>query len=258
MDRIQEVLILNDFLLFLASRKLYINGLTYFKYLSLWITKASTGPSHHKQDYQRRVLRFFDQYYQEFSSLLPSQFPSFCFSIPPLFPKRNVYVEWPYMEIKQQQQKTPITKKSDLDLNVFLHSVTCLPIKDTNKHFIFNLGDTNDVMFSITNFLDFDPIKNYFYKSRVLSCANETILDITFKFMAGHNIQLMFDCFYAPRKKQQLFKYLDLMCRQGSPVTIQIELFIYRFTFFFYFFFFLKHFIFFFSFIFSFTFIILL
>jgi hypothetical protein len=91
MDRVQEVLALDDFLLFLASKKLYTNEPTYFEYLSLWITKASTGPSHHKQDYQRRALRLFDQYYQEFSSLLPSQLPSFRFSILPLFPKRDVY-----------------------------------------------------------------------------------------------------------------------------------------------------------------------
>jgi hypothetical protein len=127
------------------------------------------------------------------------------------------------METKQQQQKTPTTKKSDLDLDAFLHSVTCLPIKDINKQFNFNLGDTNDVMFSLINFLEFDPIKNYLYKSRVLFYANRKILDITFKFMAGHNMRLIFDCFYAPKKKRRLSKYLELMCRQDSPVTIRIE-----------------------------------
>jgi hypothetical protein len=86
-------------------------------------------------------------------------------------------------------------------LNAFLHSVIRLPIKDTNKHFIFNLSDTNDVMFSITDFLDFNPIINYFYKPRVLSYANGMILDITFKFIIGHSMRLIFDCFYAPRKK---------------------------------------------------------
>jgi hypothetical protein len=100
MDRVQEVLTFDDFLIFLSTRKLYTNGLTYFEYLSLWIIKASTGPTYHKQDYQRRALRLFDQYFQEFSSLSPSQLPSFCFSIPPLFPKRDVYVGWPYMETK--------------------------------------------------------------------------------------------------------------------------------------------------------------
>jgi hypothetical protein len=145
----------------LASRKIYTNGLTYYEYLSLWITKASTGPIHHKQDYQKKALRLFDQYYQEFSLLLPSQLPSFCFSIPLLFPKRDVYVGWLYMKTKWQQQKTPITKKSDLDLDAFLHSVTCFPIKAINKHFIFNFGDTNDVMFSLIEFLDFNLIKIY-------------------------------------------------------------------------------------------------
>jgi hypothetical protein len=105
------------------------------------------------------------------------------------------------METKRQQQKTPTTKNLDLDLDAFLHSVTYLPIKDTNTQFIFNLSDTNDVIFSLNDFLDFDTIKNYYYKSRVLSCKNGTISDITFKFMAGHNMRLMFAYFYTPRKK---------------------------------------------------------
>jgi hypothetical protein len=96
----------------------------------------------------------------------------------------------------------PATKKFDLDLDAFLHNVICLPIKDNNKHFIFNLGNTNDVIFSLNDFLDFDPIKIYYCKSRVLSCVNGTILEITFKFMVGLNMQLIFDCFYASRKKQ--------------------------------------------------------
>jgi hypothetical protein len=50
----------------------------------------------------------------------------------------------------------PTTKKLDPDLDVFLHSVTCLSIKDLNKQFIFNLSDTNNVMFNLNNFLDFD------------------------------------------------------------------------------------------------------
>jgi hypothetical protein len=53
-----------------------------------------------------------------------------------------------------------------------------LPIKDINKHSIFNIGDTNDIMFSLNNNLDFDPITNYF-KSCVFSYTNGTILDIT-------------------------------------------------------------------------------
>jgi hypothetical protein len=52
------------------------------------------------------------------------------------------------MKTKRQQQKMPTTKKSDLNLDVFLHSVTCFPIKNTNKHFIFNLGDTLTPMMS--------------------------------------------------------------------------------------------------------------
>jgi hypothetical protein len=105
------------------------------------------------------------------------------------------------MKTKRQQQKTLITKKLDLDLDVFLHSITHLPIKDTNKHLIFNLGDTNDVMFSLTDFLDFDPIKSY-YKSRVLSCTNGKIQDITFKFIVELNMRLIFGYFYASRKKK--------------------------------------------------------
>jgi hypothetical protein len=89
MDRVQEVLALDDFLLFLSTRKIYTNRPTYFEYLSLWITKASTDSAHHKQDYQRRALRLFNQYFQEFSSFSPSQLPFFRFSIPPLFPKRD-------------------------------------------------------------------------------------------------------------------------------------------------------------------------
>jgi hypothetical protein len=100
MNRVQKVLALNDFLYFLSLRKIYINRLTYFKYLSLWITKTNSGPSHHKQDYLRRALKLFDQYYQEFSSLLPLQLPFFRFSIPFLFPKRDIYIGWLYMKTK--------------------------------------------------------------------------------------------------------------------------------------------------------------
>jgi hypothetical protein len=124
-------------------------------------------------------------------------------------------------------------------LNAFLHSVTCLPIKDINKHFIFNLSDTNNVMFSLTDFLEFDPIKNFYYKSRVLSCTNGTISDITFKFTAGLNMRLIFDCFYAPRKKWRLPKHSELMCGPRLSVTINIEFiyidFLFSFSFFFFF-----------------------
>jgi hypothetical protein len=114
------------------------------------------------------------------------------------------------METKRQQQKTPTTKNLDLDLDAFLHSVTYLPIKDTNTQFIFNLSDTNDVMFNLNEILDFDPIM--YFKSRVFSYTNGTILYITFKFMAGLNMQLIFNYFYAPKKKHRLFSYFDLMC----------------------------------------------
>jgi hypothetical protein len=149
------------------------------------------------------------------------------------------------MKTKRQQQKTLTTKKSDLDLDTFLHSVTHLPIKDTNKHFIFNLGDTNDVMFSLNDFLDFNPINNYF-KSRILSCTNGTIQDITFKFRTGLNMRLIFDCFYTPRKKRRLFNYLDFMCEPNLLRTFNIEFYI-DFNFLFLFLFFLLQFFFSFS-----------
>jgi hypothetical protein len=62
------------------------------------------------------------------------------------------------------------------------------------------LDDTNDVKFSLNNFLDFDSIINHL-KSRVFSCKNGTILDITFKFFAEPNMQLIYDCFYASKRK---------------------------------------------------------
>jgi hypothetical protein len=80
------------------------------------------------------------------------------------------------METKQHHQKTPTTKKLDLDLDAFLHSVICLSIKDINKQFIFN-----------HDFLDFNLISKYF-KSHVFPCMNRTILDIIFKFIAGLNM----------------------------------------------------------------------
>jgi hypothetical protein len=97
---------------------------------------------------------------------------------------------------------------------MFLHSVTCLPVKDINKHFIFNLGNTNDIKFSLNNFLNFDLIINY-SKSCVFYCANRTILNITFKFIVELNMQLIFDYFYTPRKKRQLRSYFEnLICKQ--------------------------------------------
>jgi hypothetical protein len=75
----------------------------------------------------------------------------------------------------------PITKKSDLDLDTFLHSVICLPIKEIINNSSFQLGDTNDIIFNLNEFLDFNPI-NLYCKLRVLSRTNGIIQDITFKF----------------------------------------------------------------------------
>jgi hypothetical protein len=81
----------------------------------------------------------------------------------------------------------PITKKQDLNLGTFLHIVIYPLNKEINKHFNINLGDTNDVKFNLNSLLDFNSIKNHI-KLRVLFSANRTILDITFKFMAGLNM----------------------------------------------------------------------
>jgi hypothetical protein len=72
---------------------------------------------------------------------------------------------------KLNNNNKPTTKKLNLDLDVFLHSITCLPIKDINKQFIFNLDDTNDIMFSLNNFLDFNLINTYYFKSHVFFCV---------------------------------------------------------------------------------------
>jgi hypothetical protein len=138
------------------------------------------------------------------------------------------------METKQQQQKIPTTKKLDPDLDTFLHSVICLPIKNINKQLINTLDDTDDVKFSLYNILNFDLIKNSF-KSCISPCKNGTIFSITFKFIARLNMQLIFDFFYASRKKRQLFNHLDLMCGQTLCKTLNIEYYI---DFFFLFFFF--------------------
>jgi hypothetical protein len=72
--------------------------------------------------------------------------------------------------------KRLITKNQDLDLDAFLHSIICLLNKNINKHLDTIFGDTNDDKFSLINFLDFNPIKNYF-KLCVSSCINRMILD---------------------------------------------------------------------------------
>jgi hypothetical protein len=94
----------------------------------------------------------------------------------------------------------PSIKNQDLNLDAFLYSVTCSINKKINKYFNNILGDTNDIKSSLNNFLDFNTIK-FHYKSHVFPCINGTILDITFKFMVGFNMQLIYDCFYVPRKK---------------------------------------------------------
>jgi hypothetical protein len=145
------------------------------------------------------------------------------------------------METKQYQQKPPTIKKSDLNLDAFLHSVMRLPIKDNNKQFIFNTVDTNDVKFSLNKFLDFNPINNYF-KLYVSSCMNRTILIITFKFIARLNRRFIYICYYTPRKKQWLFNHFVVMCRQGLLTSFNIKTFyidfLFLFLFFFLFFFF--------------------
>jgi hypothetical protein len=72
------------------------------------------------------------------------------------------------------------------------------------------LSDTDSVNFSLNNLLDFDPIKNFF---------NRMILDITFKFFAELNVRLIFDYFYALKKKHQLTKSIKTtMCRLNTPI----------------------------------------
>jgi hypothetical protein len=70
---------------------------------------------------------------------------------------------------------------------MFLHSIIYLFNREINKHFITTLDNTNNVKFSLNNFLNFDPIKNYF-KSHIFPCMNGTILNITFKFTAELNM----------------------------------------------------------------------
>jgi hypothetical protein len=81
-----------------------------------------------------------------------------------------------------------------LDLDAFLHNVIYSFNKKINKHFN-NFGNTNIINISFNNLLDFDPIKNHF-KSHVFFYTNRIILDITFKFIAEFNMQLIYDCFY--------------------------------------------------------------
>jgi hypothetical protein len=70
---------------------------------------------------------------------------------------------------------------------LFLHNITCSFNKKINKHFNDNLGDINDIKFSLYRLLNFDPNKNSF-KLCVYPRMNETILNTTFKFKIGLNM----------------------------------------------------------------------
>jgi hypothetical protein len=80
-----------------------------------------------------------------------------------------------------------ITKNQDLDLDAFLYCIIYPPIKEINKHYINNLVDTNDVKFSLNNFLDSNPIITNL-KLHIFPSKNVIILDITFKFSAKFNM----------------------------------------------------------------------
>jgi hypothetical protein len=125
----------------------------------------------------------------------------------------------------------PTIKNQNLDLNTFLHSKTFLPNTDINKHFIATLGDTDDVKFSLNNFLNFDPIKKYF-KSHVFSCINGMILDITFKFTAKFNMWFIYDCFYILKEKQWLYNTFSIMICE-SKFSLNIKTFYIEFSFYF-------------------------
>jgi hypothetical protein len=94
----------------------------------------------------------------------------------------------------------PIIKNQDLDLDVFLHSVIYLSNIDVNKQFDTTLGNTYNAKLSLNNFLDFNLITNHF-KSHISPSKNGTILDITFKFIAGSNMRLIYISFYTSKKK---------------------------------------------------------
>jgi hypothetical protein len=130
---------------------------------------------------------------------------------------------------------------------MFLYSVTCSSIKEINKQFNMTLSDTDDVNINLLLFLNFNLIKNYF-KSYVFSCTNKMIMDITFKFIAGLNMHLIFDYFYVPKKKQQLYSFLTIMmCKLITHFLLNIEIF--YIDFFFLLYIFLLNFIFFYTFV---------
>jgi hypothetical protein len=93
----------------------------------------------------------------------------------------------------------PIIKNLDLNLDAFLHSITCFLNIEINKQFNI-IDDIDDISINLNNLLNYNPIRIY-YQPCVFSYINEIILDITFKFMAGYNMQLIYDYFYMLRKK---------------------------------------------------------
>jgi hypothetical protein len=75
-----------------------------------------------------------------------------------------------------------------------------------NIYFNTTLSDTDDIKFNLNQFLDFNSIKIYI-KSYVFSYMNRKILDITFKFNIGLNMQLIYDYFYTLKKKCRLINF---------------------------------------------------
>jgi hypothetical protein len=88
-------------------------------------------------------------------------------------------------------------------LDIFLYSITYLPIKNINKYLTTTLGNTDDVKFNLYNILDFEPIKNNF-KLYIFPCKNGMIFSITFNFIAEFNMRLIYDYFYALKEKQKI------------------------------------------------------
>jgi hypothetical protein len=83
---------------------------------------------------------------------------------------------------------------------MFLHSIIYFLNIDINKQFVLSLNNTNDVNNNFKIFSDYNSIK-FNFKSCDFSCINGAILDITFKFNIGLDMQLIYTCLYALRKK---------------------------------------------------------
>jgi hypothetical protein len=94
---------------------------------------------------------------------------------------------------------------------MFLHSITNLSNKKINKHFDTNLGGTNDVKFSLYNFLDYNPIKIY-NKLHVFYCMNRMILDITFKFNTGIKCSSFMTTFMHLGKSDKYLNTTKIIC----------------------------------------------